>query len=117
MDRSNIIEILKSLMSGNVSLDELSETIDEWLFTLRQKPDLTPEQEMLSVLELYIHEVKEGYRSLDELYEYVLFILERDISEQNSTTIVLNNTEAISEFITITRGVPVKDYHLELALV
>jgi hypothetical protein len=110
MEKAKIMEILKNLISGNIQIDELSEMIDEWLFNLRQKPDLTPEQELLSTLELYIHEAEEGYRSLNELYEYIMSIIERDISEQNSTTIVLN-THATSELITITRGaIPVKDY-------
>jgi len=110
MEQAKIIEMLKDLISGNIQIDELSEIIDEWLFDLRQKPDLTPEQELLSNLELYMHEAEEGYRSWDELYEYVLSIIERDISEQNSTTIILN-TYATSESITVTRGaIPVKDY-------
>ena len=111
MERARIIELLKDFLSSNIQIDELSEMVDEWLFDLRQKPESTPEQELLSNLELYIHEAREGYRSWDELYEYVLSIIKSSISEQNSTTIILN-TYATSELITVTRGaIPVKDYY------
>ncbi len=111
MDQEEINDKLSGYISGNIQIDELSEIIDEWLFDLRQKPDFTTEQEILSNLELYIHEAREGYRSWDELYEYVLSIIERKFNEQYSTTIIFN-TSANSESIIINRGaIPVKDYH------
>lgn len=117
MKKSIIVDKLNDFISGIIDAEDLAETIDERLFKLRQKPDVTPEQELLSNLELYIHEAKEGYRSWDELYEYVLSIIERNISERNSTTIILNNY-ATSELSTVTRSaIPVKDYHPDPLLV
>ena len=116
MEQARIIELLKDFLSGNIQIDKLCETVDEWLFDLRQKPNLTPEQELLSNLELYIHEAREGYRSLDELYEYMLSVISYDISERFVTTITLN-TSSTSEFCTTSKAIPVKDYHRDLLLV
>jgi len=116
MEQNKILELLKNLISGNIQVEELSEIIDEWLFDLRQTPRVIPEQQLLSSLELFIHEAREGYRSWNELYEYVISIIQQFISETNSTTIILN-TEAASELVTISGGsVPVMDYRAEMAL-
>ena len=111
MKKSIIVNKLNDFISGVIGVEDLAETIDELLFKLRQKPDVTPEQELLSNLELYIHEAKEGYRSWDELYEYIFSIIERNMSEDVVKTITLN-TSSTSEFHTITRAIPVKDYRL-----
>ena len=116
MKELEIVDKLKEFISGSIDLENLSEVIDERLFELRQKPELTPEQEILSNLELYVHEAKEGYRSWDELYEFMLTIIERDISDHFVKTIPLN-TSSISEFHTINRAIPVKDYRPGLLLV
>ena len=116
VEQTRIIELLKDFLASNIQIDELSETVDDWLFDFRQKPESTPEQELLSNLELYIHEAKEGYRSWDELYEYMLSVISRDISERFVTTITLN-TSSISEFCTTSKAIPVKDYHRDLLLV
>jgi hypothetical protein len=111
MKELDITNKLKEFISGNIDIEDLSEVIDERLFKLRQKPELTFEQERLSNLELYIHEVKEGYRNWDELYEYILSEIESKMSEHFIKTITLN-LSSTSEFQTITRAIPVKDYHL-----
>lgn len=116
MEKGKIIEKLKDVLSGNMQIGDLSETIDERLFDLRQKPGLTPEQELLSNLELYIHEAKEGYRSWDELYEYMYSIIEHDMSERSVKTITIN-ISSTSEFQTINRAIPVRDYHPALSIV
>jgi hypothetical protein len=116
MKQSEIIEMLKDFLSGKMLRGELSEKIDNRLFDLRQKPNLTSEQELLSNLELYIHEVMEGYRSWDELYEYMVSIIEHNMSEHFVKTITLN-TSATSKFQTVTRAIPVKDYRRDLSLV
>lgn len=116
MQELNIVDKIKEFISGGIDLNNLSELIDESLFELRQKPGLTPEQENLSNLELYIHEAEEGYRSWDELYEFMLIMIERDISEHFVTTIPLN-TSSISEFQTVNRAIPVRDYRPGLLFV
>ena len=116
MEQLNINDMLKRFISGDIDVDSFSEVIDQRLFELRQKPGLTPEQERLSNFELLIHEIKEGYRNLDELYECIFSELENNISEHLVTTITLNSSDA-SESQIITRANPVKDLHLKFSLV
>jgi len=115
MKELDVEKILKEYLSGNISLQYLSDVIDERLFVLRQKPEITTEQERLSNLELLIHEINEGFRSRDELFAYIMSEIERKMSEQFVTTITINSTSD-SEFQTIARAIPVMDYHLELAV-
>ena len=75
MDRNEIINVLKDFIDGNIQANQLSNTIDEWLFELRQTPDLSEDQRLLSTLELYLHEAEEGYRSLGEVNELVLSVI------------------------------------------
>ncbi len=110
-----IIERFKDLIAGIIDVEQLSEMIDDRLFELRQIPEVTDEQEYLSNLELLIHEAKEGFRSWNELYEYISLEIESKTSEQIVTTITINSS-ASSEFQTIYRAIPVMDYPLELVL-
>ena len=114
MKKFKIIDELNDFISGAIDVKALTAVVEERLFKLRQKPDLTPEQELLSSLELYIHEAGEGYRSWDELYEYVLSIIESDISERFVKTITLN-TSSTEEFQTISQAIPVKEYRHDLS--
>jgi len=117
MQEAEIKEKLVEFLSGNIQLDELNEVIDDWLFELRQKPDLTDEQELLSTLELIIHETQEGFRSSDELYATIMNVIELNNSEKTVTTIEFN-TSASSEATTIIKGAtPVRDYLPGRALV
>jgi hypothetical protein len=113
MQQFSVDNLLKQFISGDTNIEDLSEIIDERLFILRKALEVTSEKEILSNIELLIHEANEGYRSWDELYEYVLSIIERFISEQNSTTVILN-TYITSESTTVKRDAsPVTDYRLE----
>ena len=118
MQEAEIKDKLMDFIAGNIQLDELTEDIDERLFELRQKPDLTGEQEILSNLELIIHETEEGFRSLDELYATIMNVIELNNSERTVTTIALN-TYTSSEANTLIKGAtPVRDYlpgHADLA--
>ena len=114
MKKFKIVDELNDLISGAIDVKALTAVVEERLFKLRQKPDLTPEQELLSSLELYIHEAEEGYRSWDELYEYALSIIESDISERFVKTITLN-ASATEEFQTISQAIPVKEYRHDLS--
>ncbi len=117
MQEAEIKDKLRDFLSGNIELDELNEVIDERLFELRQKPDLTDEQELLSTLELIIHETQDGFRSLDELYATIMNVIELNNSEKTVTTIEFN-TSSSSEATTIIRGAtPVRDYRPGHALV
>jgi len=64
--------ILKKYLAGEINLKELCETIDERLLSLRQEsPELTKEEEFLSGIELICEEIKDGFRTKDELDEYI----------------------------------------------
>jgi len=110
MQETEIKEKLINFLSGNIQLDELNEVIDERLFELRQKPDLTDEQELLSTLELIIHETEEGFRSSEELFATIMSVIKITDSEKTVTTFALN-TSTSSEVNPIIIGAnPVKDY-------
>ena len=110
MEEAEIKEKLVDFLSGNIQLDELNELIDDRLFELRQKPDLTDEQELLSTLELIIHETEEGFRSSDELYATIMNVIELNNSEKTVKTIALK-TSTSSEVSPIIMGAnPVRDY-------
>ena len=112
MERLKIIERFKDLIAGIIKVEQLSEIIDDRLFELRQIPEVTDEQEYLSNLELLIHEAKEGFRSWNELYEYIFSEIESKTSEQIVKTITINSSSS-SEYLTTAKA-PVKDYHLSL---
>jgi hypothetical protein len=111
MEKLNITEKLNEFITGVIDIENLSDIIDDRLFELRQKPELTEEQELLSNLELYIHEAREGYRSWDEIYGYILSEIKSKMAERFIKTITLNSSST-SEFLTITQAIPVKDYRL-----
>ena len=68
-------EPLREFMGGRLSLKQLREFIDDRLFELRQTPDMTEERELLSYLELIIHECSEGLRSDVELFERIRLVI------------------------------------------
>lgn len=113
MGKVEIREKLTDFLSGNIKLNELSELIDNRLFELRQEPNLTDEQGLLSTLELIIHETEEGFRSSDELYATIISAIEIHDSEKTVTTFMLD-TSASSEVNPLIIGAnPVRDYHPE----
>lgn len=111
MQEAEIKEKLMDFLSGSIQLDELNEVIDDRLFELRQKPDLTDEQELLSTLELIIHETEEGFRSSDELYATIMAVIELNNSEKTVTTIKFNTSSSSEVNPVIIGAIPVRDYH------
>lgn len=110
MEKPEIIEIAKRFIFGEINIEGLTDEIDEKLFELRQTPELTNEQAILSNIELLIHEAAEGHRNWDELDELLFALIENDTSEQFVTTITLNSSVS-SEFSTVSRAIPVVKYH------
>ena len=111
MDRSEVINVLKDFISGSIQAEDLNKVIDDWLFELRREPDLTSDQELLSNLELYIHEAQEGYRSWDELHEFILSVIPRNLSGIYVRTVPLPSSTT-SSVDTITQASPVRPYSL-----
>jgi hypothetical protein len=62
---------LKEFLLNRINLSELTNLIEDRLFGLRQTPEITEEKEILSNLELLIHEYNEGLRSDAELNEAI----------------------------------------------
>lgn len=111
MDRIEVVNVLKDFISGSIQAEDLNKVIDDWLFELRREPDLTSDQELLSNLELYIHEAQEGYRSWDELHDFTLSVIQRNLSEIYVRTVTLPSSTTSSAG-TATQAIPVKDYRL-----
>ena len=111
MDRNKIIDVLKNFISGQIQVGDLYKVIDDWLYELRRDPDLTPDQELLSKLELYLHEAQEGYRAWEELYDLAVSIIQRNLGEINVRTVTLPSTTT-SNAGTVTHATPVRDYPL-----
>ena len=70
------IKILAEFVTGDVNASQLRQYIEERLLELRQKPEITEERELLSSVELYLHELAEGYRDLFEVYCHVQSMLD-----------------------------------------
>jgi hypothetical protein len=62
---------MNDYLQDKIGLAELTNLIEDRLFELRQSLVMSEEQEVLSNLELLIHESSEGLRSKDELYEAI----------------------------------------------
>ena len=67
MDRETI-DLLVSLLSGRLHIHEFGQQLGDVLFELRQ--DITPseDKQMLSRIQLYLHEFDEGNRDIREVY-------------------------------------------------
>lgn len=115
MVRKEVIDALNDFISGSLDIKDLSDLIDEWLFELRREPDLTNDQELLSSLELYLHEAQEGYRSWDEFRDLVFSIIQRNLSDYFVQTITLPSSYS-TELDTITQAIPVRDYSLNASV-
>ncbi len=63
-----IVDMLVGLLSGESDIEKFDQELSDALFELRQKPTLTDEKRMLSKIQLYLHEFKEGTRDILEVY-------------------------------------------------
>ncbi len=68
MGRGKMISLLTGLLSGRVDISEFQQQLGDVLFELRQ--DATPNQDkqLLSRIQLYLHEFDEGNRDIHEVY-------------------------------------------------
>lgn len=67
-------ELFQKFLDGTLSFSELKNAVEEYLFILRQNPEITKEQQILSRVELLMHEVNEGFREETEVCEYIRLI-------------------------------------------
>jgi hypothetical protein len=96
---------LNDFMQEKISLSELKSIIEDRLFELRQTPTLSREQEILSNLELLIHESAEGLRSTDELYEAIRLEALPEVSNTINISIRIGTSTNI-----FTGASPTRDY-------
>jgi hypothetical protein len=65
-------EIIKKYLTGTITLKQLREIIEERLFELRETfGEVSDEEDFLSGIELFIEEVKDGFRAKEDFIEYL----------------------------------------------
>ncbi len=123
MASSKYSELLKKFLSGELIMEELGNIIDDRLFELRQVPDLTEEEDLLSGIELIMHEIKDGFRSRADLEEYIKSLLTPKTSAicwgDTSWNLGEITSGAVSKEVktTIVTPDPVVDYRLRVQFV
>jgi hypothetical protein len=77
MWENKLIELLSRFTSGDLHIPEFQKAVDNRLFDLRINPSMSPEKELLSKIQLYLHEIDEGLRDEFEIYMLTQSILEQ----------------------------------------
>ncbi len=85
MAAENYIKTLARFISGDINVSILKEIVDSRLSDLRLKPIASEEREVLSTIELYLHEIAEGFRNKEDLYTFVLATLDKMISRHTES--------------------------------
>jgi len=85
MATENYIKVLARFISGDITPPVLQRIVDSRLSELRLKPVVSEEREVLSTIELYLHEMAEGFRSKEDLYTFVSTTLDRMISRHTDS--------------------------------
>jgi hypothetical protein len=65
------INTLSLFIAGNMSISKLEKAVDDRLSELRRSPEMNPEKRILSTIDLYLHEMNEGFRAEAELYGFI----------------------------------------------
>ena len=76
MEAGQYIRTLAEFATGDIELPEFTQLVEDRLFVLVQKPEMTDEKRVLSSIELYLHEAEEGLRDETEVYAIVQFTLD-----------------------------------------
>jgi hypothetical protein len=79
MESGKYISVMAEFITGNIVFFDFKDFVDERLFELRKKPEMTEEKKILSSIELYLHEAEEKTRDENEVYARVQFILDNII--------------------------------------
>ncbi|TET26771.1 MAG: hypothetical protein E3J67_00880 [Dehalococcoidia bacterium] len=62
------MSLLTGLLSGRVDIDEFQQQLGDVLFELRQDATPNEDKQLLSRIQLYLHEFDEGSRDIHEVY-------------------------------------------------
>lgn len=79
MSSENYIRTLALFVSGDISISKFQKVVDTRLSELRRSPDMNSEKGILSTIDLYLHEIDEGFRDKGELYAFVQGTLDKMI--------------------------------------
>lgn len=80
-----MVELMEALLSGRMEISEFEQKLSDMLFQLRQDAALTGQKRLLSRIQLYLHEFREGNRDIIEVYIAVQAAL--DLARPVSTPI------------------------------
>ena len=93
MKTGQYIRTLAEFVTGEIEMPDFKQLVEERLFELRQSPEMTEEKNVLSTIELLLHENEEGMRGEDEVYAKAQFILD---------DIILNRMPSDPNFVSST---------------
>ena len=93
MKAGQYIRTLAEFVTGEIELPRFRQLVEDRIFELLQKPEMTDEKRILSTIELYLHEAEEGMRDEDEVYAKAQFILD---------DIILNRMPSDPNFVSST---------------
>ena len=79
MESGQYIRTLAEFVIGEIELPKFRQLVEERIFELLQKPEMTEEKKLLSSIELYLHEAEEGLRPEFEVYAHAQSILDNII--------------------------------------
>ncbi len=82
MKTGQYIRTLAEFVTGELELPKFRQLIEDRIFELLQKPEMTDEKRFLSSIELHLHEAEEGLRDESEAYAHVQFILDNIILQK-----------------------------------
>jgi uncharacterized membrane-anchored protein len=82
MKAGQYIRTLAEFVTGEIELLKFRQLVEDRIFELNQKPEMTEEKRVLSSVELHLHEVEEGLRDENEVYAHVQSILDTIILQR-----------------------------------
>ena len=86
MKAGEYIRTLAEFATGEIGLPQFRQLVEERIFELLKKPEMTDEKRFLSSIELLLHEAEEGLREESEVYAHVQFILDNIILARLTST-------------------------------
>jgi hypothetical protein len=68
MEKREMINLLTAFLSGRVDIGKFQQQLGDVLFELRQDATPNEDKQLLSKIQLYLHEFDEGNRDIHEVY-------------------------------------------------
>ena len=83
MANEGYINTLSLFIAGNMIISKLERAVDDRLSELRRSPEMNPEKRVLSAIDLYLHEMNEGFRDEAELYGFIRAALDETLQSKD----------------------------------